>query len=386
MVSELIYFDNAATTFPKPEEVYRQMDYANRNLSVNAGRGSYGLAMQASKLIEGTRKNLAELINLDVYNNVVLTPSATIALNQIIFGSTWDEYKNVYVTPFEHNAIIRPLKYLEKKYNIKIFVIPFDNETFELNIDKLKYDFSRNAPDYIFTTHISNVTGYIIPVEDIAEIARQYNPIITVDCSQSMGLLPIDCLKTSADYLVFAGHKSLYGPFGIGGFIDVRGKMELSEVILGGTGSDSLNPDMPNSLPHKYESASYNIQAISGLNAALNWIKSESVQEIYEKENILTAKVIDGLNQISGIRVYKPSDIKKITSIVSFNLHDLNANDVGLILDQDFNIAVRSGYHCAPLVHDFLNTRRTGGTVRISVGYFNNEKQIEYLLHSLRNI
>lgn len=385
-MSELVYFDNAATTFPKPEEVYRQMDYVNRNLSVNAGRGSYSLAVQASKLIEGTRKSLAELINLDDYNNVVLTPSATIALNQIIFGSAWDEYKNVYVTPFEHNAIMRPLGYLKKRYNIKIYEIPFDSKTFELNVDELKYKFSRNAPDYIFTTHISNVTGYIVPVEDIVEIARPYNPVITVDCSQSMGLLPIDCLESSIDYLIFAGHKSLYGPLGIGGFIDVKGKMELNEVIMGGTGSDSLNLNMPETLPHRYESGSYNIQAIAGLNAAVSWIKNEGIQNIYLKESALTKKIIDGLNEIRRIKVYKPNNLEKVTSIVSFNIDDFNANDIGIILDQDFNIAVRTGYHCAPLIHDFLNTKVNGGTVRVSVGYFNNDRQIEYLLSSLRQI
>lgn len=385
-MSELVYFDNAATTFPKPEEVYRVMDNANRNLSVNAGRGSYSLARQATKLIEDTRKNLAELINLTAFNNVVLTTSATMALNQIILGSTWDEYKNVYVTPFEHNAVMRPLNFIKQKYNIKIFEIPFDSETFELNVDKLKYDFSRNAPDYIFTTHISNVAGYIIPVEAIADIAKPYSPIITVDCSQSMGLLPIDCIKSSVDYLVFAGHKSLYGPFGVGGFIDVKGKMILNDVILGGTGSDSLNLGMPESLPYKYESASYNIQAIAGLNAALNWINNEGIQNIYLKEKMLTSRLIEGLIESKGIKVYLPSDMEKVTSIVSFNLNNFNANDVGMILDEDFNIAVRTGYHCAPLIHNFIDTIKTGGTVRVSVGCFNTERQVDYLLKCLREI
>lgn len=380
-----IYFDNAATTFPKPEVVYNQMDKFYRNFGVNAGRGSYALAREASRIIDKTRCLVSEIVNIDDANKVIFTASATQAMNQIINGLQWDEGKTVYVTPFEHNAIMRPLEYIRKKYNIRIEVIPFDNETFELDTDKLKFQFSMKHPDYIFISHVSNVTGYILPVDEIVNEAQKYNSIITLDCSQSMGLIPINVKKLNLDYFVFAGHKTLYGPFGIAGYID-NSKIILSEVLTGGTGSDSLNLSMPKETPGRYEAGSHNIQAIAGLNAALEWIKIEKIENIKEKEVKLTKKIIDGLKDIYGLKLYVHKNELRHVGIVSFNIEGYKPSELGQILDQDFNVAVRTGYHCAPLVHDFLKTREKGGTVRVSLGYFNNMEQIDYLLECLQEL
>lgn len=384
-MEKTIYFDNAATTFPKPNRVYEDMDSFYRNFGVNAGRGSYKLARKASNLIDETRNKLASLVNYDRTDKIIFSPSATIALNQIINGLEWNENKTVYVTPFEHNAIMRPLEYIKERFNIRIEVIPFDSVTFEVDIGKLNLMFSRNFPDFIFMSHISNVTGFILPVQEIIEAAEKYNSIITLDCSQSMGLIPIDVKKIKADYFVFAGHKTLYGPFGIGGFID-NSRVQLSEVIIGGTGSDSLNLKMPDVYPGKYEAASPNILSIAGLHSALDWINDVGIENIREKESKLTNNLIDGLKDVNELKMYLPKDLKNHVGIISFNMENYGPNEIGQILDQDFNIAVRTGYHCAPLIHNFIDTEKKNGTVRVSLGYFNNIEDVHYFIKSLKEI
>jgi cysteine desulfurase family protein len=384
-MEKTIYLDNAATTFPKPNKVYEDMDMVYRNYGVNAGRGSYRLARDASKVIDETRSKLASLVNFDRVERVIFTSCATIALNQIIGGLNWSENKTVYVTPFEHNAIMRPLEYIKEKFNIKIEIIPFDPVTFELNIEELNLKFSRKFPDFIFMSHVSNSTGFILPVEEIIQAADKYDSVITLDCSQSMGLIPVDVNKIKADYFVFAGHKTLYGPFGIGGFID-NSKIKLSEFIIGGTGSDSLNLKMPDTYPAKYEAASPNILSIAGLNSALDWINDIGIDNIKEKEVKLTKLLIEGLKSIDGVKMYLPDNLYNHIGIVSLNVENYNPTELGQILDQDFNIAVRTGYHCAPAIHNFINTENLGGTVRISLGYFNSEDEINYLVKCLEEL
>ncbi|MDP4146983.1 MAG: aminotransferase class V-fold PLP-dependent enzyme [Bacillota bacterium] len=384
-MNKMVYFDNAATTFPKPNKVYEYMDRYYRDFGVNAGRSSYKLAREASKLINDTRNKLAGLVNYDKAEKVIFTPSATIAMNQIIDGLTWDEFKTVYVTPFEHNAIMRPLNYVKEKFNIKIEIIPFDPVTFALDVEELNLKFSRDFPDFIFMSHVSNVTGFILPIEDIIEAAEKYNPIITLDCSQSIGLIPIDITKLDIHYLVFAGHKTLYGPFGIGGFID-KSKIKLAEIIKGGTGSDSLNLNMPDTYPAKYEAGSPNILAIAGLYSALDWINELDVKNIRKKEIELTKILINKLKENDQVKLYLPENLSNHVGIVSCNLNQYNPNELGQILDEDFNIAVRTGFHCAPLIHDFLGTTNKGGTLRISLGYFNETEDINYLVNRLEEL
>ncbi|MCB2291338.1 aminotransferase class V-fold PLP-dependent enzyme [Clostridium sp. CS001] len=378
-MEKTIYLDNAATTFPKPNKVYEDMDMFYRNFGVNAGRGSYKLARDASKIIDDTRSKLASLVNFDRVERVIFAASATIALNQIIGGLEWSENKTVYVTPFEHNAVMRPLEYIKEKFNINIEMIPFDPLTFELNVEELNLKFSRRFPDFIFMSHISNTTGFILPVEQIIQAAEKYESVITLDCSQSIGLIPVDIKKIKADYFVFAGHKTLYGPFGIGGFID-NSKIKLSEFIIGGTGSDSLNFKMPDVYPTKYEAASPNILSIAGLNSSLDWLNDMGIDNIKEKELKLTGSLIAGLKSIDGVKIYLPENLNNHIGIVSLNLEGYNPTELGQILDQDFNIAVRTGYHCAPIIHNFINTENVGGTVRISLGYFNSIDDVNYLV------
>lgn len=384
-MKKTVYLDNAATTFPKPEQVYKYMDNFYRTCGVNAGRSSYSMAKKASELISDTRSCICEIINYSNSDKVIFTPSATHALNQIINGLEWDKYKTVYVTPFEHNSVMRPLNLIKHKYGINIETLPFDLETFELDKDKMKLMFSRNYPDYIFMSHVSNVVGYILPIKEIIDEAKQYNSIITLDCSQSMGLIPININEIHVDYLVFAGHKTLYGPFGIAGYI-CNNNFKLKHFIVGGTGSDSLNLNMPNEFPTSYEPSSPNIQAIAGLNSAIKWIKETGIENINKHKAHLINILIEGLNEIYGLKMYLPKNLSNHTSIVSFNIGGYNPNELGEVLDQDFNIAIRTGYHCAPLIHDFLGTKDKGGTLRVSLSYFNTEEDIKYFLSSMEEI
>ncbi len=377
----MIYLDNAATTFPKPEEVYQAVDYTQRNIAVNVGRGSYKVASEAMQIVDETRYLMAELLGVNNPNNVVFTSSATIAANQIIMGLEWDEYKTVYISPFEHNAIARPLHSMQEKYGFQIITIPFDSKTQELDIDETENLFVQNPPDYVFINHISNVTGAIIPIKAIADMAKENDAVIVVDASQSAGLEPINMPQTGIDYLIFAGHKNLYASWGIGGFV-ANSVSSLNTVLAGGTGSDSLNLSMTTSMPGGFEVGSPNIIAISSLHASLKWLNDTGISIISEKKAELLDYLINGLNSL-GVKLYLPSHH---TSVVSFNVDGYSAADVGTILSEEYDIAVRTGYHCAPYIHDLIGSKEFGGTVRVSVGYFNTKKDIDLLLEGIKSL
>ena len=378
----MVYLDNAATTFPKPEIVYVAMDKANRELAVNAGRGSYALAREANKLIADTKLAIRKLIHVDMTAAVVFSPSITIALNQIIHGYPWRNNVTIYLSPYEHNAVARPLHFLTKKNRVNIKLIPIKEETLEVDLEKLKYEFSKDRPDAIFCTHVSNVTGYILPIKEIFEEGKKYNSFNVLDSAQSLGLLPIDARQLDVDIIAFAGHKTLYGPLGIGGFVNVSG-IELDEFITGGTGSDSLNLNMSSGIETKYEAASSNIVAVAGLKAALENLNQEKVL-IHERK--LTDYLIEQLSTISEIHMFLPADLKEHIGIVSFIYEGLKSEDVGMILDEDFDIAIRTGYHCAPYIHKYLNDSKCLGTVRIGLGQFSNCEDVDALIRALKEL
>lgn len=380
-MEHMIYLDNAATTYPKPESVYVALDNANRNLAINSGRGSYRIARETTKLIDETKSKIMNLVNAPSGSCVVFTPSITIALNEILNGITWSHGCNVYVSPFEHNAVARTINLIAKRQNINVIELPVVNETLEIDLENMKYMFSKNQPICVCCTHISNVTGYILPVEKIFETAKQYCAITILDTAQSMGLIEIDSKKMNADFIAFAGHKSLYGPFGIGGFIDI-GNIPLNEFIVGGTGSDSLNLDMPSRLPDRYESSSPNIVAIAGLKAAL---EEYNPSDIFAHEKELTKYLVERLSDIEDVILYIPPEDKHI-GVVSFNLKDYKAEDLGMILDADFDIAVRTGYHCAPYIHKLLKDDGNTGTVRVGLGRFNTSEDVDALITAIEEL
>lgn len=378
----MIYLDNGATTFPKPEVVYTVMDKTNRELAINAGRGSYKTARQVSEIIVETKQLLRKLIHADANTAVVFAPSITIALNQVINGFDYHDGECIYLSPFEHNAVARTIHKISKEKNLKVKILPLDTNSLEIDIDMMRYDFSKDKPAYVFCTHISNVTGYILPVKEIFEESKKYGSINVLDTAQSLGLIDLNTNAINVDIVAFAGHKTLYGPLGIGGFMNISG-VKLKEFITGGTGSDSLNLEMPNGRETKYESASSNIIAIAGLNAAL---KNLNQEKLFRTEKKLTEYLISELESVDKIHLYLPRNRNNHIAIVSFTFSDMNSEDIGFILDEDYDIAVRTGYHCAPLIHDYLDDKKSMGTVRVGIGQFTTKNDIDSLTNALKEI
>lgn len=392
----MIYFDNAATTYPKPECVYEQMDRINRSLAFNAGRGSYALAQQSANIIDNLRKELLRMVNASNVAEVVLSSSATFALNQIIGGLGIEKGQYIYISPYEHNAVVRTL------YNQRVFrdenrgadreadsfknhiiVMPLKTDG-SIDMDRLRYEFSVHAPSYIFMTHVSNVTGCILPIEEIAAAAKEYGAVVTVDGSQALGLVPFDMAQPAVDFYVFAGHKTPYGPLGIGGFF-IRNGRKLDTFIAGGTGSDSLNVRMPETGTVRYEPASPNVVAAAGLLAAIKGVDNTEIKARLEKELSLTHYMVDKLQKLSNVKLYLPPADRHV-GIVALNVRGYKASEVGMILDADYNIAVRTGYHCAPLVHEFLDDREYLGVVRASLSMFTTTDEIDALCGALGEI
>lgn len=377
----MVYLDNAATTFPKPECVYAAMDKMNREGAVNAGRGSYKKAKEASKLISETKDLLRKLIHVDISAAVIFSPSITIAINQIANGLRLREKATVYVSPYEHNAVARSVHELAKKKGLIVKELPIQSNL-EIDLDKMKYEFAIDKPDVVFCTHVSNVTGYILPVKDIFDESKKYNAINILDSAQSLGLVEIRANLLNADIIAFAGHKTLYGPLGIGGFINVSG-IPLDVFLCGGTGSDSLNLEMPDGKEARYEAASSNIVAVAGLNAALKEINQD---ECYRHEKQLSDYLFEQLSSIKGITIYIPEKHDQYVGIISFSVDGFNSEDIGMILDEDFDIAVRTGYHCAPYIHKYLKDIGTLGTVRVGVGRYSTKEDIDKLIVGLKEI
>lgn len=378
----MIYLDNAATTFPKPEPVYTELDRVTRTLMVNAGRGSYALAKEASRLIDDTRVKLRRLTGLDENADVIFSPSVTIALNQILNGISWKKGDVVYVSPYEHNAVARTIQSISKSHGIIVEELAIDEETLEINLDKVKYQFSRQNPSAVICNHVSNVTGYILPVREIFSESKKYNAITILDSAQSLGLIPINASTLNLDFLAFAGHKTLYGPFGVGGFINIH-NISLDTYITGGTGSDSLNLAMPSGGTGRYEAASPNLAAIGGLNKAIQIL---DIDKNLSHEKELTQYLVGQFQNNNKLELYAPANPENHIGIVSFNIKGLLAEDTGTILDEDYDIAVRCGYHCAPFIHKYLKDEKYLGTVRVGLGMFNTKDDIDRLVEAVEEI
>lgn len=378
------YFDNAATTFPKTEEVYNAIDDANRNFGVNAGRGQYTLAAKANKIIKDTTIAMENLFHCTGNQTCVFTDSATTALNTIIQGIEVTENCNVYITPFEHNAVLRTLYAKQKEKSFEIKQLSFNKETCSYNLEKIKSDFATNKPSVIVMTHASNTFGFITPIKEIAEIAKDISSDTTVilDCAQTAGLLDIDFSTGLFDYAVFAGHKTLYGPFGIAGFI-CKKNSNLKTFIFGGTGIESKSKEMPREIPDRFGAGSHNISAFAGLNAALSSIKLDAFETNFSKEMETRVKLIEVLKGFSNIKIYG-DNTKNAVGIVSCTFDGYSAEEIGSVLDR-FNICVRTGLHCAPLGHDLMGTA-PAGTVRFSISKFTTDEDLNALKEALEYI
>ena len=374
----MAYFDNAATTYPKPECVYAFMDEFYRKSGGNAGRGEHSMSASASGLIADTRKKIQMLLHCPA-KQVVFTPTATIALNMIIQGVIADGAKNIYISPFEHNAVTRTLHHFEKRNEITVTQLNVEKDlTYDL--EKIRYQFDALKPDLVIVSHASNTIGLIAPVEDIFSLAKKYGATTLVDMAQTAGVVDCNVGLTTFDFAVFAGHKTLYGPTGISGFI-MNPSIKLPAVIFGGTGYESANQDMPESIPEKYEMGTLNISGVAGLNAALDWIQKTTIEEIKNTEAHNRKKLIDLLEEYEFIRIVGNEPGREYVGIVSCLIDEISSDSAGSVFDQQV-IALRTGLHCAPLAHQFIGTY-PAGTIRFSVNYFTSQQDFEELRNAL---
>ncbi len=378
----IIYFDNAATSWPKPPEIIAAMQNYLQNIGGSPGRSGHRLSIEAARIVFETREKLAYLFNVPDPLRIVLTKNATEALNIAIFGLL-KPGDHVITSSMEHNSVMRPLRMMEAG-GVHITVIPCDKAGL---IDPAKtVDAIRKNTKAIFITHASNVTGTVLPVSDIGRIARNYGLVLCVDAAQTAGSYPIDVLDMNIDLLAFTGHKSLLGPSGTGGLYIREGlEKSIEPLCVGGTGSRSEMETQPDFMPDRYEAGTPNTAGIAGLQAGVEFVLSKGIDEIKGKEENLTKLFIEGISNLPGITLYGPTSSNRRIPVVSFNIDGMDPAAVALELDERFKIMSRSGLHCAPAAHKTIGTYPTG-TVRFSFSYFNTQEQIIKSIEALERI
>ena len=380
-MSNLIYLDNGATTFPKPEEVYTYMDYFYRNFGVNPGRSGYDLCMEAGEIVEATRKMLTEFFNGTDPDRLCFSYNATDALNLIIFGML-KPGDHAISTMLDHNSVLRPLYHLSLA-GASVEYVPFDGAGF-VDPDEIRKRFLSNTR-LVIVNHASNVIGTVQPIREIGRACREAGIPFAIDASQSAGKVNIDMKNQFLDVVAFTGHKSLLGPTGIGGLY-VREDVEIRHTRAGGTGVRSAVKTHLYEYPYRLEYGTPNVVGIAGLNAGMKWILAKKPETIHEHEMKLTQILRDGLRDITGVTLYCADDLTNHISVLSFNIDGIDAANVGTMLDVDHNIASRTGLHCAPLVHEHLGTDKIHGAVRFGIGPFNTEEHIRAAIRAVGEI
>lgn len=376
----MIYLDNAATTFPKPQEVYDEVMRCMKEYGANPGRSGHRLALEAGRVIYNTRELLGDMFNIKNPMDIVFTCNGTDGLNIAIKGLL-KKGDHVITSTMEHNSVLRPLKALEKT-GIELSIVKCDNEGF-IDLDDIKKSIKANTKA-IITTHASNVTGTIFPIKDIGKIAKENNLIYVVDAAQTAGLYDIDVEEMNIDVLVFPGHKSLLGPQGTG-VMYIGENVCIDCIKQGGTGSSSESLVQPDIMPDKFESGTPNTPGIAGLGRGIRFIMDVGMETIRKHEEKLTQYFLDELSKIKEVIVYGPKDSKKQAPTVSINIENADSSEVGYILDSEFDIAVRTGLHCAPLAHETIGTLEAG-TIRFSIGYFNTKEDIDDTIKAIKSI
>lgn len=376
---ETAYFDNAATTFPKPSVVYDYADSFYRNSGGNIGRGGNALAVAAGEIAKAAKSNLKKLYDCPA-GEVVFTASATDALNRILLGLNLAKDDVVYCTPFEHNAVTRPLFHLAETTGIRIEILPFDDETFVPRYEEIEEAFVAQPPRLVVMTHASNVCGAVVPVETVARMAKAYGATTVIDMSQTAGLLPLQLSSGLFDFAVFAGHKTLYGPFGIGGFICKRG-VELRPVFFDGNGINSVEQRLPKNIVQMEEIGSQNTYAIAGLKASTDWLLEQGLKAIRKIEMENRDKLLECLRAAGFCSLIGEGMECERIGVVSA-LFDGYSPDEGEMVLGRCGVAVRSGIQCAPYAHRFLGTL-PAGTIRFSVSALTGDPEFDALERAL---
>jgi cysteine desulfurase/selenocysteine lyase len=382
-MKDLIFLDNGATSYPKPEEVYSFMDQFYRNFGVNPGRSGYDLCMETGELVEETRAMLTDFFNGgEDANRLCFSYNSTDALNLIINGML-EEGDHAVTTTIEHNSVLRPLYHLYKYKGVELDHIPFDAKGF-VDPDDFPRKFKKNTK-LVVVNHASNVIGTIQPIKEIGKHCRERGIPFVIDVSQSAGKIPIDMEDQNVDVVAFTGHKSLLGPTGIGGLY-VREGIEIRHTRAGGTGVRSAVRTHLDEYPYRLEYGTLNTLGVAGLHAGIKWIEKQGMENIHEQEMSLTAMLRDGLKDVEGVTLYCQDDLADHISIFLFNVDGLEALNTGTILDVDYNIACRTGLHCAPLVHEQIGTAEIHGAVRFGIGPFNTEEHIKIAVEAVKEM
>jgi len=376
----MIYLDNAATSHPKPEAVYEKVEYVLRHVSANPGRSGHRLAIETDREIFDARESVARLFNITDPERLVFTPNATAALNIGISGIL-ERGDQCITTSMEHNSVVRPLAYLSM-FGVDITKIQASPDGTLDPADVIAA--IRPNTKLIVMTHASNVIGTITPVEEIARYASERGVAVLLDAAQTAGSLPIDVAALGVDMLACPGHKGLLGPQGTG-FLYISHKLKLSPIILGGTGSRSDLEWMPDFLPDRHEAGTLNTPGIAGLGAGADFLKKTTVEAVRAHEVSLCGRLMNGLSAIDGVTLYGVADPGLRSSVVSFNIKDVDPATVGDTLDSEYDIAVRVGIHCAPDAHKTIGTFPRGA-VRISPGYFNTAADIDAAIEAVKSI
>lgn len=376
----MIYLDNAATTFPKPKQVYDAVLDCMENYGANPGRAGHKLAMRAGREIYDCRENIAKLLNISNPMNIVFTHNATDSLNLAIKGVV-KSGDHIITTSIEHNSVIRPIKALEEKG--KQNTIVKCDEYGQLNTEDIKKAIKPNTK-LIVTTHASNVCGTLVDIEAVGNIAKENNILYLVDASQTLGVYDVDVQKINVDMVAAPGHKCLLGPQGTG-ILYIREGLALDILKEGGTGSNSEELFQPNMMPDRYESGTHNTPGIAGLNAGVNFVIETGIDKIRKHEEELCSYMLERLSEVPNIKIYGPLDSKKRAAVISINIGNIDSGEVTFMLDDVYGIATRSGIHCSPLAHETLGTL-IQGTVRFSFGYFSTKEEVDKSIEALKEI
>jgi len=380
---KLIYLDNASTTFPKPPEVIKYMLEFYANYGVSPGRVGSGIAAKAAEVVDRSREHLTKMFGGRTPSRLIFGYNITDSLNLLV-NSVLKEGDHAVCTSLEHNAVLRPLYFLKDHRDLELDIVPFDQYGF---IDPGEVEsVLRDNTKLVLMIHGSNVLGTVQPISEVGAICRKRNILFATDTAQTAGIVPIDVNGMNLDMVCFTGHKSLLGPTGIGGMY-VRDGIKIIPTRSGGTGILSELREQPEEFPYCLEFGTPNLLGIAGLLAAQEWIASQGgIGKLHEREMGLIHHLYDGLSKIDDIEIYGPELDMDRLPLLSFNIKGRSASETGRILDVEYNIANRSGLHCAPLVHQALGTYESGGTVRLSVGPFNTEEEMDITLGAIKEI
>jgi cysteine desulfurase family protein len=381
-MGELIYLDNAATTYPKPGVVYDFMNEFYRKNGVNPGRSGYDKTLECEELVFSTRKMLTEFFHGTNPYYLTFSYNASDSLNMIIQGML-RKGDHVITSNIEHNSVLRPLYHKKHDGEIEMTYIPFDDHGY-IDPDDVRRAFRKNTR-LVIINHGSNVIGTIQPIAEIGKYCREAGIYFAVDASQTAGHISIDVQAMCIDLLAFTGHKCLFGPTGIGGSY-IGEDVPIRGTRFGGTGVRSAYPFHLEEFPYRMEVGTLNIVGVAGLCAGNKWIREQGIENLHQKDMVLWQKLRDGLRQIDGVILYCAESTKNHNGVLSFNIQGWEAGDVGTMLDVDYNIACRTGLHCAPLVHVQLGTDKIHGSVRFSIGPFNMEEHIDAAVEAVKEI